>query len=280
MPMLLNKHRFALLVALATVSLPIAAQAQRRSPLADAPAIRKRFELRQTRFEAGVGGGTTVNQDFYHTVTVNVRLAFHITDWLAIAGFGNFGVAQVSTGFQGKLTGSLDDMGGAVPREPTPAQATASLQQISSLMGGQLEFTPFTGKWSLFGKLFSAYDFYGFVGPGFMTVKTAGAVGRTCDQAAPPLNEQMPLMTSPDRYYCETSGMKIGPTFGVGLHTFFGQGVALNVELRDTMAQLNPSGRDVNGDGMADQNDLTWTHTFMVGGNLVLFLPFSPKISQ
>ena len=278
--MLLNKHRFALLVALATVSLPIAAQAQRRSPLADAPVIRKRFELRQTRFEAGVGGGTTVNQDFYHTVTVNVRLAFHITDWLAIAGFGNFGVAQVSTGFQGKLTGSLDDMGGAVPREPTPAQAVASLQQISSLMGGQLEFTPFTGKWSLFGKLFSAYDFYGFVGPGFMTVKTAGNVGRTCDQAAPPLNEQMPLMTDPSRYYCETSGMKIGPTFGVGLHTFFGQGVALNVELRDTMAQLNPSGRDVNGDGMADQNDLTWTHTFMVGGNLVLFLPFTPKISQ
>jgi len=280
MPMLLNKHRFALLVALATVSLPIAAQAQRRSPLADAPAIRKRFELRQTRFEAGVGGGTTVNQDFYHTVTVNVRLAFHITNWLAIADFGNFGVTQVSTGFQSKLTGSLDDMGGAMPRKPTPAQATANLQQISSLMGGQLEFTPFTGKWSLFGKLFSAYDFYGFVGPRFMTVKTAGAVGRTCDQAAPPLNEQMPLMTSPDRYYCETSGMKIGPTFGVGLHTFFGQGVALNVELRDTMAQLNPSGRDVNGDGMADQNDLTWTHTFMVGGNLVLFLPFSPKISQ
>jgi len=35
MPMLLNKHRFALLVALATVSLPLAAQAQRVSPLRD-----------------------------------------------------------------------------------------------------------------------------------------------------------------------------------------------------------------------------------------------------
>ena len=38
---MLNKHRFALLIALATVSLPLAAQAQRKSPLADAPAIRK-----------------------------------------------------------------------------------------------------------------------------------------------------------------------------------------------------------------------------------------------
>ena len=63
-----NKHRFALLIALATVSLPLAAQAQRKSPLADAPAIRKRFELRSTRLELGVGGGSTVNQDFYHTV--------------------------------------------------------------------------------------------------------------------------------------------------------------------------------------------------------------------
>ena len=44
-------------------------------------------------------------------------------------------------------------------------------------MGGQLEFTPFTGKYSLFGKLFSAYDFYGFAGPGFITVKPAD-VGR------------------------------------------------------------------------------------------------------
>src|SRR5262245_50663894 len=107
MPMLLNKHRIALLVALATVGLPLAAQAQRKSPLADAPAIRKRFELRQTRFEIGAGAGTTVNQDFFHTVLFNVRLAFHITDWLAISGFGNFGVAQVSTGFQGKVVDSL-----------------------------------------------------------------------------------------------------------------------------------------------------------------------------
>ena len=73
--MLLNKHRFALLVALATVSLPLAAQAQRVSPLRDAPAIRKRFELRSSRLEVGAGAGTTINQDFYHTVLFNARLA-------------------------------------------------------------------------------------------------------------------------------------------------------------------------------------------------------------
>ena len=89
----------------------------------------------------------TVNQDYYHTVSVNVRLAFHITDWLAIAGFGNFGVAQVSTGFQGRLTDSLIDPTAAQrAARAAPTQAKASLQQISSIMGGQLEFTPFTGQ--------------------------------------------------------------------------------------------------------------------------------------
>jgi hypothetical protein len=276
MPML-NKHRFALLIALATVSLPLAAQAQRKSPLADAPAIRKRFELRSTRFEAGVGAGSTLNQDYFHTITVNARLAFHITDWLALAWFGNFGVAQVSTGFQSRLTNSLDPAGGGnVLREPTPDQARASLQQISMITGGQLEFVPFTGKFSLFGKLFSAYDFYAFGGPGFVNVKTAGDPGRECSQAAPPSDQGNP---NPSRYYCEVSGWKVGPTFGAGFHTFFGQGVGLNVELRDTMAQLNPAGRDVNGDGQANNDDLAWTHTWMVGGNLVLFLPFSAKVS-
>jgi outer membrane beta-barrel protein len=276
MPML-NKHRFALLIALATVSVPLAAQAQRKSPLADAPAIRKRFELRSTRFEAGVGAGSTLNQDYFHTITVNVRLAFHITDWLAIAGFGNFGVAQVSTGFQSRLTGSLDPAGGGnVLREPTPDQARASLQQISSILGGQLEFVPFTGKFSMFGKLFAAYDFYAFGGPAVVNVKTAGDPGRTCDMAAPDSVQGNP---NPSAYYCEVSGPKFGPTFGAGFHTYFGQGVGLNVELRDTMAQLNPAGRDTNGDQRADNNDLQWTHTWMVGGNLVIYLPFSAKVS-
>src|SRR4051794_32948018 len=239
MPMLFAKHRFALLVALATVSLPLAAQAQRKSPLADAPAIRKRFELRQTRLEIGVGAGSTVNQDFYHTVMVNVRLAFHITDWLALAGFGDFGVAQIATGFEGKVVDSLyDDPAGSgvmVAREPSKDAAKAGLQQITNILGAQLEFTPFTGKYAMFGKLFASYDFYAFVGGAGITVKTAGSV-RSCDDPVPAdLSDQR-------RYVCGVSGLKPGPTFGVGFHTFFGQAVGLAVELRDVMAQLNPSG--------------------------------------
>jgi hypothetical protein len=91
----------------------------------------------------------------------------------------------------------------------------------------------------------------------------------------------MSTQTAPNAlaYSCEVSGLKPGPTFGIGVHTFFGQFVALDVELRDVMAQLNPSGRDVNGDGVADNSDLTWTHTYVLGANLVLYLPTAAKIS-
>ena len=77
------KHRFALLVALATVSLSARRAGAAQEPLADAPAIRKRFELRYTRLELGVGGGIDGQSGFLPHGHGHVRLAFHITDWLA-----------------------------------------------------------------------------------------------------------------------------------------------------------------------------------------------------
>ena len=79
---------------------------------------------------------------------------------------------------------------------------------------------------------------------------------------------------------CAVNGMKFGATFGVGMHTYFAQAVALNLELRDMYAQLNPSGRDVNGDTYANTDDLGWTHTWIFGANVVLYLPATASISQ
>jgi len=73
-------------------------------------------------------------------------------------------------------------------------------------------------------------------------------------------------------------GTKMGGKVGVGFHSFFGQTVALGVELSDVIAQLNPSGRDVNGDGMADKNDLSWTNTLLITANLTVYFP-GAKIS-
>ena len=116
-----HENRLAFLVALSVCAFPLAAQAQHKSPLADAPAIRKRLELRSTRFELGVGGATTINQDFYHSVFINVKLGFHITDWLSLAVFGGFAVANIDTGFQDSVVGSLRRR-----RRPAPARRPAA----------------------------------------------------------------------------------------------------------------------------------------------------------
>jgi outer membrane beta-barrel protein len=264
--------RLSFLVALAVTILPLAAQAQRKSPLADAPAVRKRFELRQTRLEVGAGFGSTVNQDFYHTMLVNVHAGFHITDWLAVSAFGDFAVANVATGFRGTLVdsngGTLPDAPEAGHYAPTKAQAMASMQQITNILGGQLEFTPFTGKYSLFGKLFASYDFYLFGGPAGITVKPTNANGLVaCDSA--------PAGTAA----CKVDGLKFGGTAGVGFHSFFNNFLALDASFRDVLAQLNPAGRDVNGDLTANSKDLTWTHTFVATLGLVVYFPTHPGVS-
>jgi len=269
-----NKARFAIFLAGAAAvlvtALPQVAHAQRRSPLADAPAIRKRLELRETRFEIGVGWTSTLGQDYFHSQLVGGRLAFHITDWLAIGVLGGFGVTQLETAYHERLTGSLVPNPN-VPREPSATEAENSMEQVKWMAAAQLEFTPFTGKYSLFGKIFAHYDFYAAIGAGAIGVAPTGSVPDCTDAT---MNGNVPIRS------CGLSGPRPGPTAALGLHTFFNQFVALNVELRDLVAQVNPSGRDVNGDQGASKADATWQSTFMVTGNLMFFFPTVAAISQ
>jgi outer membrane beta-barrel protein len=270
-----NKHhRFALvaspLVAVLVTVIPLAAQAQRKSPLEDAPAIRKRVELRETRFEAGVGFGSTLNQDFYHTMMADLKLGFHLNDWLSIAGVGGLAVANLDTGFHDRLDETLPmppATNPSVPREPTAATANASMSKIKAMVAAQLEFTPFTGKYSLFGKIFWHYDFYLFGGVGGLLLDATDSSVPACTSSG--------MGTS-----CAVTGFKPGGNAGVGMHTFFNNWLALNVELRDMVTQSNWSGRDVNGDGFANSQDLTWGQTFFVTANLAVYLPTLASISQ
>jgi outer membrane beta-barrel protein len=273
-PMTNNKRLAAVLVAAAVTALPLAAQAQRKSPLADAPAIRKKFELRATRLEVGAGVSSTINQDFYHSIFFDLRVGFHITDWLALSGFGDFAMANVATTFQNDVINGLytSPQAGHPASEPTQAQAKSSMQQIKGMYGLQLELVPFTGKYSLFGKLFAHYDFYLLGGLGLINVAPTDAGIQACGGSGT-------SGSGPAQFYCGTSGTKVGGTFGVAFHTYFTHWMALNVELRDIMAKLNPSGRDTNGDLRANTDDLSWTHTISVGAQLVFYLPATPNIS-
>src|SRR5882724_10934426 len=125
-------RRFALCVTL----VPLAAQAQRKSPLEDAPAIRKRVELRETRFELGVGLASTITQDFYHTMLGGARLAFHLNDWLSLAAFGSAAVANIETGFQSRIVETLrPNADPAAPPDPQRGGVQASTQRIKAPVG-------------------------------------------------------------------------------------------------------------------------------------------------
>jgi outer membrane beta-barrel protein len=273
-------RRIALFVALAVTVVPLAAQAQRKSPLADAPAIRKRYELRASRFEVGAGFGTTINQDFYHSMFFNLKAGFHLTDWLSISAFGSFAVANIATTYQGNITGSLTG-NPPIISEPTKNDAINSMQKINNMFGAQAELAPFSGKYSLFGKLFANYDFYGFGGIGALGVapSNANVASNNACQDSNSNAANNGNKTNAAAYYCGVSGTKIGFNFGLGLHSYFNHWMALNVELRDILAKLNPSGRDTNGDLSATTADLSWTHTFSLAANLVFYLPSTPGIS-
>jgi outer membrane beta-barrel protein len=260
---------FALTVAL-PVALPAVAHAQRRSPLADAPAIRKRVELRHTRLEFGVGAGSTINQTFYHGLLVNGHLGFHFNDWLSVAGIGAFNVTSLATGFHDELEGSLRGEHEATDfRAPSAVTANSSLNKISAIFGGQIEGTPFAGKFAALGALFANYDFYlfaGGVGVNLAAVNSNPAAACTGSHSGE------------DRG-CTVTGLKVGGTFGAGFHTFFNNFLALNVELRDVLIKDNPAGRDVNGDKGSDNNDLTWTSHLMATIGLAVYLPSTADIS-
>ena len=45
------------------------------------------------------------------------------------------------------------------------------------------------------------------------------------------------------------------------------------------LAQLNPAGRDVNGDQVANADDASWINTLVLSANIVVYLPATPSIS-
>jgi len=261
---MIKRTSFATTLVLALgLGAPLVAQAQeRKSPLADAPAIRRRVELRDKRFEIGAGITSTVGQDFYHAVMVTGRLGFHITDWLALAAVGGLNLTpKFQTSFTERLMDVLPDMP-KNDRTPTKAQALAGMNRIGEVVAGQLELIPFTGKFSLFSKLFMNYDFYAFGGPGLIDFKA--------DTTCPP----------GDQPSCAVTGLKVGANFGVGAHLFTNDFFALNLEVRDILVRNNPAGRDADGDGIATDRDLSWDSNIMMGLNLTFFLPATAPVSH
>jgi outer membrane beta-barrel protein len=274
---MMKRIALSFLFALTLLAVPTLAHAQHKSPLADAPAIRKRVELRSTRLELTAGLGTTINETFYHGVLGNVKLGFHFTDWLSISAIAAFNVSSLSTGFNDQLHSALPTTMDF--KTPSQDQAKLGMNKMSLILGGQVELTPFTGKYSLFGKFFAHYDFYLFGGPALVNLAAVNSGGQKCSDGNAPNLDGTPNNASGAGAVCVVTGSQIGATYGAGFHTFFNNFLALNVELRDITFKDNPAGRDVNGDTFTNNGDLTWTSHLMATIGLTLYLPATADIS-
>jgi outer membrane beta-barrel protein len=309
------KRGIALLVG-CLVGIPAVTEAaqERKSPLADAPAIRKRFDLRNKRFELGVGMAATIGQDFYNALMLNVRLGFHITDWLGVsvsAGVYNM-TPNWRSSFNNRLNGALgsscrDQINAVgnpnanppippktectdpksskytpIEQAPTQSNSAAAENRIGQVILPQLDIVPFAGKFSLFGKLFMNYDLYISGGPGFVNLVKKGTVDNSyCDL---PLNDGDP--NGPKKclhdYGTPYTGMKLAYAVGVGMHAFANNFFAINLELHDLIFKNNSSGRNVvtrRGQTVTSA-DLQWTNNWIVGLNFMFFLPAQVKVSH
>jgi outer membrane beta-barrel protein len=285
------KRGIALLVG-CLVGIPAVTQAaqERKSPLADAPAIRKRLELRDKRFELGVGMASTIGQDFYDALLLNVRAGYHITDWIGVsvsAGLLNI-YPNWRSSFNDQLNSALVTAEKTPDgKTPTAANAEAAENRIGMVILPQVDLVPFTGKFSLFGKLFMDYDFYVMAGPGFVNLIKETPKGTTSECS------DVTLMTDPTNpdpakqtrtfNMCKArpyTGMKLAGNVGFGMHAFVNNYFAINIEAHNLIFKNNPAGRDVNGNGDVNSFDLQWTFNWMVGLNAVFFLPAHVRVSH
>jgi outer membrane beta-barrel protein len=265
-----------LFVGAIVVCLPSVATAakERKSPLTDAPVIRRRLELRDKRFELGVGAGVTIGQDFYNALLIMPKLAYHFNDWISLAVGGGFNP------YPGWKSSFNDDVGGALPKDPNipsikspyAADALATMNYLKYTAFAQLEFIPLSGKIAILSSLFSYFDFYVLGGAGVVNLAAKEAMPAACASET----------GDPNRPKCEAyTATELTINAGLGAHAFFARWGAINLELRDLIYKNNASGRDVNGDGVTDRtHDPEWTNNWVFSLNFQFFLPTKAKVSR
>lgn len=274
-----------LLTVLLVAGLSSSALAERRNPLAGAPAIRHKVELRKLRFEVTPQFITSTNQDYRNAFGPGINLQFHITDWLGVGVAGNY-TFNSNTPLEDRVRGQLpDERTGATYTYPGP-QPTLQIHDqhvlnVSALASAYVSITPWAGKFALFSAAFASYDFFVNAGVGFVYYTQNGCCSHieqhpTADDQAKGLNFSDPN-TQDGKIF---AGLKVGGMIGVGVHIFFTEWMALQLELRDYIVKANPGGLDTNGDRVLNSDDEGPQNNIFFGAGLSFMLPPRAKISK
>ncbi len=263
------------LALVCVLSLPVAAHADRVSPLADQPAIRHRLELREGRIEIAPTFEGSISADFKYTLSGGLKIEYHINDWLSVGGMGFFGGA-INSGLFDQVVSSLPPTG--QDTYPTPSQTTAE-QHVNTmpLHGGVgVTLTPWAGKLSLFGKIFAHYDIYFSGGFAFAQTKNdfpGDDKEKVCDKNCSDPDTSKQIFDDPRNDGPHNAGFNAGVQFGGGFHFYFSEFAALDLYIRDYMFADNPAGLDFNGDFQVDDNDRRFLSHLFVGIGVSIYLP-------
>lgn len=313
--MAFNSRKFApLMVASAAVALvalaPTSAHAKRKiksGPLDGEPVVRKKIELRKLRANITPLIGISLSQPFVHMGYAGAKLGFDVTDWIGVRTGFQYGVVPVRSQLLKDLNEGLpvavqDPMGRAVRADgdlnsPAPLRHDfrAGLTQATWQGSFDVQFTPFAGKMGIFSGIFTEYDLYVFGGLGYMGwtkhYKNARSTAGGFDGTS--------LDTDPDSpSYCRASagdnanqecllhpvqadtGVKLGASFGAGVHVFLSDWLSINMELQDiltrnNLAGLNKTVTDVPPVVNNSDRDAFHNVTFQLGATF--YLPFKAK---
>ena len=171
----------------------------------------------------------------------------------------------------------------------------AGLTRNQWLGSADVVFTPFAGKLGLFSAIFTEYDLYLFGGLGlsgwnrhYPNQKSTSELlnlSEACvpsDGSSASINEECAL--HPVK---ADTGVKLGPSFGGGLHIFMSDWASLNLEFQDIMslnniAGLNSTTTDILEEGrvVVDNKDKNWNHNVTVQLGVKFYLPPKAKRSE
>jgi hypothetical protein len=290
----------ATLAAVVTL-LPDTAQAKRKSPLEGKPVVVRKLELRKLRVGITPSSAMSLSQPFVHKGYAGAKLDFYIQDWLGVRGGFLYGIVPRDA----KLNNALHTDGGlpegipsGTPENPTAAPVRPVAQKDNPApLRHDFDSGLTRNQWLASADLvfITEYDIYLFGGLGvsnwarhYPNAKSTSellGLSEDCRDAANPnssINEECALHpVKPD------TGVKIGPSFGGGMHIFMADWISLNLEFQDIMsfnniAGLNRTTTDILDEGRVTVNrdDANWNHnvTFQLG--VKIYLPPKAKRSD
>jgi len=304
----------------AVTLLPDAAHAKRKSPLEGKPVVVRKLELRKLRVGLTPFVGMSLSQAFVHKGYVGGKLHFDFTDWIGIKGMFAMGIinkdAKLLRGLNaegglpvGIPANTPDNMTNAPVRgqndfnNPAPLKHDfqAGLTRNQWLASLDVVFTPFSGKLGLFSGIFTEYDLYLFGGLGLSNWQKHYSGARSTTEQLGNLNTSD--ASKADGSYCKTSGVadsevnrecflhpvkadtgiKVGPSFGGGIHIFLADFAAINVDVQDIMSNNNLAGLNSTTTDVppkVDKDDRNWNHNVMMSLGVTFYFPPKAKRSE